>query len=511
MPTKLKTFWNWYYNFFDNLIGKINNNTNSILVYFAGFTFIITIRNLLEYFSNPIPPTLTLLLHYSTFYLALAVIFVLIISAINNIEPFKVARAVMIGFFVILLPPIIDMIFHVRGEIAYLRVVGWDQFLIELKTFFYLKKGVSDVGATLGIRLEVIASVLFIFYYVFFTTKRFFRSLFTVALTFLALYLSFTTPFLLSMLENNPTTATDPQNLERIYLIIFTIGGFLVAFLQGRYCTKAKDIFKNIRFLRLFLILILTTVGYLIAAQPFGTEGLYNLLLAFSALSLSWIGIVMLNDVEDFELDSIDDSKRPLIEGSATKEEFLLFSFLFTIVSVVIGFTASPLIGLLIICFNGLYFLYSAHPFRFKTVPFISKFILTAAFICVMLIGFDASGTRLADFPFSWPFIILFALCINFIDLKDYKGDKYGGIKTLPVILGLTQSKKLVGLFFITGYSLIFLYTKHPLVISLFLSLGIFQYFFINQKEYKEKPVLIILLISFIFILYFLSTSQLTI
>src|ERR1035437_2231035 len=40
--------------------------------------------------------------------------------------------------------------------------------------------------------------------------------------------------------------------------------------------------------------------------------------------------------------------------------------------------------------------------------------------------------------------IIFFTAVTNIRDIKDYEGDRADGIKTLPVLLGLNKSKKLI-------------------------------------------------------------------
>jgi len=95
-------------------------------------------------------------------------------------------------------------------------------------------------------------------------------------------------------------------------------------------------------------------------------------------------------------------------------------------------------------------------------------------------------------------------LAINFIDIKDYRGDKKSGIKTLPVIFGLRKSKLLIGSFFLMPAIVI------PLMVHQFLWLipalmftGL-EFILINRKNYQEKWVLSLYLTGFIVLLVYL-------
>jgi 4-hydroxybenzoate polyprenyltransferase len=151
-----------------------------------------------------------------------------------------------------------------------------------------------------------------------------------------------------------------------------------------------------------------------------------------------------------------------------------------------------------VFCLIGNYFLYSIPPLRFKRIPFFSKGIISLNCIAMMLAGYTFAGKELRTFPVN---IILFVLifftaCINFIDIKDYEGDKAEGIKTLPVLLGLKWSKRVIGFFFIIAYAL-FPYLIGPRsVFPVSILFGVAIFFAINAKQYKERIIFLLYLIS---------------
>ena len=70
------------------------------------------------------------------------------------------------------------------------------------------------------------------------------------------------------------------------------------------------------------------------------------------------------------------------------------------------------------------------------------------------------------NFNLIWPLFISLGLLLNFIDLKDVKGDQNEGIKTLPIIFGNWWGKRIIGLFFLVIYPLAFLWFQKIIPIS---------------------------------------------
>jgi 4-hydroxybenzoate polyprenyltransferase len=161
-----------------------------------------------------------------------------------------------------------------------------------------------------------------------------------------------------------------------------------------------------------------------------------------------------------------------------------------------------------ILLFMGNYFLYSMPPFRFKRVFILSKLVIGFnSLVCVML-GFNLAKGGLAGIPDFIYILTLIGITLasNFIDIKDHEGDRKAGIWTLPTVLGLGRSKKIMGVIFILLYLLFpLLITKEPYLILVSLFFGVLTAYFINKKEYKDSSVLITIIISLIFYLMLLS------
>lgn len=141
-------------------------------------------------------------------------------------------------------------------------------------------------------------------------------------------------------------------------------------------------------------------------------------------------------------------------------------------------------------------------PYRLKRVPLFSKLIIAFNTLACFLMGYLLSGGSL-NLPFNTVALALLALTatINFIDIKDYEGDKMAGIMTLPTLLGLKWSKRLIGLFFLLSYSLSYFVIDEELFIVPSIITGITLYLLINREAYDERPI---------FIIYLGSTALLT-
>jgi len=101
-------------------------------------------------------------------------------------------------------------------------------------------------------------------------------------------------------------------------------------------------------------------------------------------------------------------------------------------------------------------------------------------------------------------FLVFFTAAINFIDIKDYEGDKKAGIKTIPVVFGLRNSKIIIGLFFLMSYPALYIVFRENCLMPVLIVFGLAQFFLINKKNYNEKQILTVYLFSLVFLVFYL-------
>jgi 4-hydroxybenzoate polyprenyltransferase len=106
--------------------------------------------------------------------------------------------------------------------------------------------------------------------------------------------------------------------------------------------------------------------------------------------------------------------------------------------------------------------------------------------------------TGRTDIPYEivLAFFIGFTALINFIDIKDYEGDKREGIKTIPTVLGLKRGKLVIGAIFLLCYIAFGVVLQNNLLLLFMALSGILQFYLINQKDYKESYVFSLYLIA---------------
>lgn len=118
----------------------------------------------------------------------------------------------------------------------------------------------------------------------------------------------------------------------------------------------------------------------------------------------------------------------------------------------------------LLVCYQGLAWIYSAPPFRLKRVPVLATLLAAIAGLSVFFAGFvTVSPTQdLSGLPASIALFLLvvYAISIPIKDFKDIEGDRGDHVFTLPVILGANRAKLIIG-------SLVFLcYFASPFILS---------------------------------------------
>jgi 4-hydroxybenzoate polyprenyltransferase len=153
-----------------------------------------------------------------------------------------------------------------------------------------------------------------------------------------------------------------------------------------------------------------------------------------------------------------------------------------------------------ILLFCGNYFLYSMPPLRLKRIPFFSKLFISLNSLILVLLGYATVCGSFTGFPklLIAYFLVLFTAAINFIDIKDFEGDRENGIGTLPVLLGLKRAKVVIGMFVMVTYLALILIFKKPYVLVPLGILGSLQFALINRKQYSENLVFAVYLLSLI-------------
>lgn len=489
---------------FKKTISSLENSKVPFIYFILTVLFAATLRTFLEIFSDHTIISSQQFIHYVLFYVILVLSIILLFHLITKTAVLKVAKVVFPSVIIVIIPPLFDLVISLgKGfDIGYFMPGVHTNLLLKFFTFF---GEFSSIGPTPGIKIEI-AIVLFVsFIYLYLKTSKLMKSLFGTVLLYTVIFLYFMAPFILRAFFLFIGIMHDYSNslmISAFLSLVFIIGTILAYFTNKEYF---KIIFKDIRPFRLLHFEFMFVLGVILGLKQTG----FNLDIQNSigyifipiSIVFAWLYSVMSNNIEDYNIDKISNKQRPLINSRINFEFYTKLAWFFLIIALVYAFAVNFKTFFIILLFIGNYFLYSMQPLRLKRVLIMSKLLIAINSLILVIAGFLLiTNTHIRDFSILLIsfFLIGFTLVINFIDIKDYKGDKKEGILTLPVLLGLKKSKLLIGIFFILMYlSAYFIIEQSFIIIPLFI-FGIIQFYLVNKKNYNEKYIFLVYLFSLI-------------
>ncbi len=188
-------------------------------------------------------------------------------------------------------------------------------------------------------------------------------------------------------------------------------------------------------------------------------NGFLELLIGASTLVLLNAASNALNASYDGEIDRINKPYRPIPSGVITKDEARTIAWILYPVVLFRAVLVNRTFGFFILIIMLITIAYSTPPLRLKKRLWISNLAIGVA---RGMLGFVAAWSIFGD-PFndSIPWVIggvmmVFIMgAITSKDFTDIKGDRFYGIKTLPVVYGVRKAAVISGPFFILPFGLI--------------------------------------------------------
>lgn len=207
---------------------------------------------------------------------------------------------------------------------------------------------------------------------------------------------------------------------------------------------KSQFIKALIRLTRAGNLLIIAIAQYCTAAFLIRTgtvDDIALLVLVASTVMIAAAGYII-NDYYDVKIDYINKPDRVVIGKTITRRYAILFHVLLSLMGISLGLAINWKIGLVNAFSVFLLWLYSN---LLKRLPFVGNLavaVLTGLSIMVV------------DFLYQVfnPLIFIYALFAFFMtlireiikDMEDLKGDDTFGCKTLPIVLGIRQTKMII-------------------------------------------------------------------
>jgi 4-hydroxybenzoate polyprenyltransferase len=509
----------------------------SWIVSFAGIVLIRTFFEQYSSFSSGrfVLIDLPTIVHYGISYLAISLGLMCILMFFGKIKINEALAIGILGSAIILIAPIIDLCFGGIGgyQISYF-FLPMKELLFSFLTFFgwHLHSGI-----TLGIQVETILGIIFCYIYTHATTKNIYRAIGAGVAFYCLIFFIFSLPsfaalfamqqippintivqsaFSSHIIQNNIHPSFSADNLALFDLafnkimigintIVAMIATMFLFFLGTR--KKLQVMIKNSRPERIFHFFLLFLFGSALVHTLWFTNwvDIQNYILAFVSFISAWMFCVCQNDIYDEEIDYVSNKDRPFISKDLSKDNMEIASKIFLLFTFLTAYAASHYILFFVSMFLFVYFIYSNPPLRLKRFVLINSFLVSLACLAVILAGFFlVNGDKsILAFPPSLvlAIIIFFTAVTNIRDIKDFEGDKIDGIKTLPVLLGLKKSQKLIAGIICFFFLLIPWYFNSSFLFIPSIIATILSWYFITQKNYVEWKGFVVYMVYLVLII----------
>lgn len=466
------------------------------------FVVWIALRNLLEVFSDQCHVriiSLALHFHFYLFYTCVALTVMLLFQMASGAKMSKVARLVLISFYIVLLAPVLDLIIS-GGQgfnMAYLSPLRehgnlWLRYLTLTGPF-------EGIGITIGIKIEAALALILAFFYFVGTKTPLLKNLLSLWLIYTSLFIYAIVPFIIKAILDlfNLFSNFDDMLYLKFYLPVMFVLLLIVAWRWNRaYLTS---LLKDMRPFRQGHALLMFAFGAVLGPSlAWSQYTLFDLLLVAIATFWGCLFVIMTNNLEDQEIDRLVNHTRPLVSGIIPRDDYRKLAWAVGLLALIYALPVSYYTFFTILLAMGLYSIYSMPPLKLKRVPFFSKIIIAINSLAYAIMGYVFVGGEVFEFPplvILW-FLLFLTAAMNFIDIKDYEGDKKAGIRTLPVLLGLKNSQRLIGLFFLLAYVAAPFAVGQMILLIPAIAGGAIQYWLVNKNRYEEKWVFALYLVS---------------
>lgn len=170
-------------------------------------------------------------------------------------------------------------------------------------------------------------------------------------------------------------------------------------------------------------------------------QDIHLYLIIFSTMVIAAAGY-MINDYYDVKIDYINKPDEVIIGRGMKRRVAIFFHSILNLVGIGIGLIISPRVAVINFMAIFLLWLYSN---SLKRQPFIGNFtvaLLTGA--SIWMIGYYYQKAELLVLTYA-----IFAFFLNLIreiikDIEDRTGDRKHGCRTLPIVLGFRNTKRII-------------------------------------------------------------------
>lgn len=429
---------------FTRYLENIENSSMSLFTAFILFLIITSIRISTEFYlwvsanifqKNPV--FFEEYMHQLAFYLTMFLGGILIISYFSKSHALNVIKIVLKGWWILILPPIIDFI--VLGRTASYRYGLPEDFM---KNIFTLGLDSPYVGTGQIVMFFIIFS--FTAYYILHKSKSFARMIVGVISIYFMIWIIGSPELYL------PSSIENALGLYLWYLFLSTIFAFMLLYNESNHRINFRLI-KHLKPMRTLHFVLMTITGFLVAGKVnfLNLEDYPYIISSISVIIFAWQYSSLINDVYDKDIDRISNLQRPLITGLITESSSIHIALIFAILAIGTGALLGIITLILTLAFIAFGTAYSVPPLRIRNYLF-SSIVIGAGSAIAFLIGYFSPnfGGDIVDFTPKSSLIATLIFTVMSIapittDLKDFNGDKRMDVKTIYTVYGREKGKKI--------------------------------------------------------------------
>ncbi|WP_114749564.1 geranylgeranylglycerol-phosphate geranylgeranyltransferase [Pleomorphovibrio marinus] len=210
-------------------------------------------------------------------------------------------------------------------------------------------------------------------------------------------------------------------------------------------------------------------------------------LLIISTVILTASGY-MINDYYDVKIDYVNRPKKVVIGREMKRRMVMILHTIMNFVGIAIGVLVHPRIGAITFVAAFLLWLYSN---SLKRLPFIGNLtVASLTGLSIWIVGIYYQTSELLVLTYA-----IFAFFINLIreiikDIEDRQGDRKHGCKTLPIVIGFRNTKKvifLIAICFVCAILVVTFKINDSLLFYYFGALGFFFLFFMYKIYIADR------------------------
>ncbi|UCC12610.1 MAG: UbiA prenyltransferase family protein [candidate division WOR-3 bacterium] len=384
-------------------------------------------------------------LHFPLFYISLFLILVIITALITGEHIRRVTGACASGLGLIILVPLIDWFAGGGYTITYPSRIG-PYLLGALNPFI----SIIDYGGSPGQRiiLSIICICLALYSYV--KTKKIGMGILLFLASYFIIVIFGGLPTIVA--GNRPETVfvtggilySDTQKFAAIFLLLSIISGgcYMLLFDREKFAMVLRSLrperalfYAGMGFFGLFLSLHQQGIS-IFSTFPslFDTIGIIVMLVGLAA---GFQCAAAFNDFYDLAEDSVTRSRNPLVRG-LDSTYYTWWTGALCVTAMLCSLLLNYIALLIMITYLAIGVLYSMPPIRFKRIPIVATFVLAAAVILSMALGYSliTGSTALNQMPRSILLPTLIGITLGFMakDIHDSKADRVSGVYTVPAL-----------------------------------------------------------------------------